>query len=44
MKKACKHKDFYGIDMSSENYKILEFNQYMESDKWHTLFRLTWSL
>ena len=31
--KVCKHKDFYGIEISSENYKILEFNQYMKSDK-----------
>ena len=28
-----KDKDFCGIVMPSENYKILEFNQHMVSDK-----------
>ena len=31
--KACKNKDFCGIVMPSEKDKILEFNQYMKSDK-----------
>ena len=31
--KVCKHKDFCGIVMPSEKDKILEFNQYMKSDK-----------
>ena len=31
--KVCKNKDFCGILMPSENDKILEFNQYMKSDK-----------
>ena len=32
-KKVCKNKDFFGIVMSSEKDKILEFNQYMKADK-----------
>ena len=32
-KKVCKSKDFCGIVMPSEKDNILEFNQYMESDK-----------
>ena len=31
--KVCKNKDFCGIVMPSEKDKILEFNQYMKSDK-----------
>ena len=31
--KICKNKDFCGIVMPSEKNKILEFNQYMKSDK-----------
>ena len=31
--KVCKNKDFFGIVMPSEKDKILEFNQYMKSDK-----------
>ena len=31
--KVCKNKDFCGIVMPSEKDNILEFNQYMESDK-----------
>ena len=31
--KICKNKDFRGIVMPSEKYNILEFNQYMKSDK-----------
>ena len=31
--KVCKNKDFCGIVMSSEKDNILEFNQYMKSDK-----------
>ena len=31
--KVCKHKDLGGIVTPSEKYKILEFNQYMISDK-----------
>ena len=31
--KVCKNKDFCGIVMSSEKDKILEFKQYMKSDK-----------
>ena len=31
--KACKNKDFYGIVMPSEKKKILEFSQYMKSNK-----------
>ena len=30
---VCKNKDLYGILMPSEKDKILEFNQYMKSDK-----------
>ena len=32
-KKSCKNKDLCGIVMPSEKDKILEFNQYMKSDK-----------
>ena len=32
-KKVCKNKDFCGIVMPSEKDKVLEFNQYMKSDK-----------
>ena len=31
--KVCKNKDFCRILMPSEKEKILEFNQYMKSDK-----------
>ena len=31
--KVCKDKDFCGIAMSSEEDNILEFKQYMKSDK-----------
>ena len=31
--KVCKNKDFCGIVMPSEKDKLLEFNQYMKSDK-----------
>ena len=31
--KVCKYKDFCGIVMPSEEENILEFNQYMKSDK-----------
>ena len=31
--KLCKNKDFCGIIMPSEKDKILEFTQYMKSDK-----------
>ena len=31
--KVCKNKDFCGIKMPSEKDNILEFNQYMQSDK-----------
>ena len=31
--KNCKNKGFYGIVMPSQKDKILEFNQYMKSDK-----------
>ena len=31
--KVCKNKDFCGILMPSEKDEILEFNQYMKSDK-----------
>ena len=31
--KVCKNKDFSGIVMSSEKDNIVEFNQYMKSDK-----------
>ena len=31
--KVCKNKDFYGIVMPSKKDKVLEFNQYMKSDK-----------
>ena len=31
--KLCKYKDFCGIVMPSEKNSILEFNQYMKSDK-----------
>ena len=32
-KKVCENKDFCNIATPSENNKILEFNQYQESDK-----------
>ena len=32
-KKVCKNKDFCNVIMSSEDTKILEFNQYQKSDK-----------
>ena len=32
-KKACKNKDFCGNVMPSEKDNMLEFNQYMKSDK-----------
>ena len=31
--KVCKYKDFCGIVMPSQKDKILEFKQYMKSDK-----------
>ena len=31
--KVCKNKDFCGIVMPSEKDNILEFNQYMKTDK-----------
>ena len=31
--KICKNKKFCEVVMQSEKYKILEFNQYMKSDK-----------
>ena len=31
--RVCKNKDFCGIVMPSEKGNILEFNQYMKSDK-----------
>ena len=33
LENACKNKDFCGITMPSEKDKILEFKQYMKSDK-----------
>ena len=33
MRKVCKNKDFCGFVMPSEKDNILEFNQYMKSDK-----------
>ena len=39
--KLCKNKYFCGIVMLSEMSNILEFNQYMKSDKCHTLLMLT---
>ena len=32
-KKVCENKDFSGIEMPSEKNKILEFKQYMKSEK-----------
>ena len=32
-KKVCENKDFCGVNMPSEDTKILAFNQYQESDK-----------
>ena len=32
-KKVCENKDFLNVIMPSEDTKILEFNQYQESDK-----------
>ena len=29
----CKNKDYFGIVLPSENYNIVQFNQYMKSDK-----------
>ena len=31
--KGCKNKDLYNFAMPSEDNKILEFNQYQQSDK-----------
>ena len=31
--KVCKNKDFYGIVMPSQRNNILQFNQYMKSEK-----------
>ena len=31
--KGCKNKDLYNFVMPSEDNKILEFNQYQQSDK-----------
>ena len=31
--KVCKNEDFFGILISSEKYKLLEFNQHMNSDQ-----------
>ena len=45
--KVCKNKDFCGIVMPSEKDKILEFTQYMKSDKMikhHTLYMLIGNL
>ena len=36
--KVCKNKDFCGIVMPSEKDNILEFNQYMKSDKIQYIF------
>ena len=36
--------DLCGVVMPSEKDNILEFNQYMKSDKCHTLFMLTLNL
>ena len=33
LEKVCENKDFCGIVMPSEKDNILEFNQYMKSDK-----------
>ena len=38
MKKVCKIKDFCGIVMPSGKENILEFNQYMKSDKMPYIF------
>ena len=38
--KVSKNKDFWGIAMPSEKDKILEFNQYMKSDKMSYIFML----
>ena len=43
-KKAFKSKHFCGIVMPSEKDNILEFNQYMKSDKMHILFMPTLNL
>ena len=32
-KKVCEYKDFCNVIMSSEDTRILEFNQYEKSDK-----------
>ena len=32
-KKVCENKDFCGVIMPSEDTRILEFNQYLKSDK-----------
>ena len=42
--KAFKSKHFCGIVMPSEKDNILEFNQYMKSDKMHILFMPTLNL
>ena len=43
--KVCKNKDFCGIVMPSQKNYILEFNQYMKSNKMpYTLFMLTLNL
>ena len=37
-KRICKNKDFCNVIMPSEDTKILEFNQYLKSNKAHLLF------
>ena len=44
MKMYVKNKYFCGIAMPSEKDNILEFNQYMKSDKMHILFMPTLNL
>ena len=42
--KVCKYKDFCGIAMPSEKDSVLEFNQYMKSDKLPYVFMLILNL
>ena len=35
---VCKYKDFYGFAMPSVKDNVLEFNQYMKSDKMPYIF------
>ena len=40
--KVCKNKNFCGTVMPSEKHNILEFSQYMKSDKIPYIIHATW--